>query len=394
MPFFSILLPTKNRPQYLRETILSVLLQEFNSYELIISDNFNSIETQNVISEFITHPNIKYFSTQQELSMPDNWENALDKASGRYIMVLPDRKLLYKNALQTIFNKIKKYNEPDSCSWVVRVFDDLNQHMGWFPPNVKTNKIRLIKSDDLINNFISHSYLSPNSKDFFLPKSLNGCFKKELADRVKQITGHFFNNKYTTTPDYSSAFIQLALSKYVLHINDNIYLSQGEKTSNGRYSGNIDCMPYLSTLTCNDYYKYVPIKAPYIYNLLVNDFLVIKHVIGGNLLKYEIDKVNYYASLLDDLLSKKEIGLMSKKNLDFYEKEYFENFDRLNKEQKNKIKKRLKKIRLHTVKIPIFRNCILHIRDYINNNFTHIKFINNIMKYRFVNALRACDFKK
>ena len=40
-PFFSIVIPTKNRPEYLRESIQSVLLQDFTDYELIVSDNFN-----------------------------------------------------------------------------------------------------------------------------------------------------------------------------------------------------------------------------------------------------------------------------------------------------------------------------------------------------------------
>ena len=48
-PFFSIVIPTKNRPELLRDAIRSVLLQNFDDYELIVSDNFNDERTKKLL---------------------------------------------------------------------------------------------------------------------------------------------------------------------------------------------------------------------------------------------------------------------------------------------------------------------------------------------------------
>lgn len=394
-PFFSILLPTKNRANYLRESILSVLLQDFNSYELIISDNFNTEETKKVIDEFIDHPNLKYYRTDEELGMPDNWEFALSKATGKYIMVLPDRKLLYEKALNYLNKSIVKNKFPESCSWTVKVYNDEKKHMGWFPHEIKPVRDRWFSSKQIISNFLSQKYLSPKSLDFYYPKSLNGCFKKELADKMKSFTGFFFNNEFATTPDYSSLFIQLAYANKILFISKPIYLAQGESSSNGRYSSSVDCMPYLKSLRFNDYYHYVSIKAPFIYNLLINDFLCIKALVGGNLSTFETDKVNYYASLVVDLKSIKAKGLMDDENFEKYNQELNAN---LNKEQdslKEKVKIRIEKINTELVtKVNYIHSIKLHIRDYFRNNYSHIAFINKILQYKFDNALLAAGFKK
>jgi hypothetical protein len=38
-PRFSVVVPTRNRPQYLKDAVLSILEQSFPDFELIVSDN-------------------------------------------------------------------------------------------------------------------------------------------------------------------------------------------------------------------------------------------------------------------------------------------------------------------------------------------------------------------
>lgn len=392
-PFFSILLPTKNRPNYLKETIQSVLIQDYISYELIVSDNFNTPDTKTIIDEFIDHPNLYYYRTEKELGMPDNWEFALSKARGKYIMVLPDRKLLYKDALKNLHYSIRKFKEPECCSWSVKVYNNEEKHMGWFPYEIRIGNDFLFNSNKLLDNFLTKKLLSPSSYDFYFPKSLNGCFKKSLADKAISMTGHFFNNEYATTPDYSSFFIQMALAEKVLFIGKPIFLSQGEVVSNGRYSSAVDCMPYLNTLAFSDYYHYVPVKAPFIYNLLINDFLCIKEKIGGNLEGIEIDKANYYASLIVDMESIKKIGLMNESNIAWYENELNAALSKETSTVKKSVYERRLEIENELKLTPgNLRMLKLHMRDYLRNNYSHFKIVNKFLKYRFNTALEAAGF--
>jgi glycosyltransferase involved in cell wall biosynthesis len=393
--FFSILLPTRNRHEYLNDSIQSVLMQGFKSFELIISDNQNDEKTVEILNKYISNSCIKIIRPDVLLAMPDNWEFALKQASGEYVLVLPDRKLLFKDALQNVYNGIVNNNYPKSCSFCVKVYDDINKHMGWFPPEVKLKKKeRLFDTNLLVNNFLNKKYLSPKSLDFYFPKSLNGCFHKSLVEKAWSTTGHFFNNEFATTPDYSSFFIQMALTKKVLFIGTPIYLSQGEIVSNGRYSSVVDCMPYLKTLAFDNYYKYVDVRVPYIYNLLLNDFLCIQDKFKGSLETFEINKTNYFASLMFDLERIKSVNLMSKDNVKQYTNGLFSIFETEDDTIKKKTMERLSEIKKEDKNnLSASNTMMLHVRDYIRHNFTHWKLINKFMKYKFETALEAAGFK-
>ncbi len=56
-PLFSIVIPTRDRPNLLKDAIQSALEQEFDDYEIIVSDNSTNSETQKLVSEFESKKN-------------------------------------------------------------------------------------------------------------------------------------------------------------------------------------------------------------------------------------------------------------------------------------------------------------------------------------------------
>ena len=115
-PFFTIVIPTKNRPVLLKDAIQSVLWQNYTDFELIVSDNFNDVATQEVIASFSNHPKFRSVRTEHELNMIDHWEFATKHAVGKYVIVLADRKVLYQNALKKITKAIKKFPDINAFS--------------------------------------------------------------------------------------------------------------------------------------------------------------------------------------------------------------------------------------------------------------------------------------
>ena len=107
-PFFSILLPTKNRSELVGEAIESVLSQTFESYELIVVDNDDSDSTCTIVSSYDDH-SLKYYRTGG-LSMVENWEYAYEKANGKYVTVLEDKLSFYNTALEDIYNIVCAQN--------------------------------------------------------------------------------------------------------------------------------------------------------------------------------------------------------------------------------------------------------------------------------------------
>src|SRR5439155_13901434 len=73
-PFFSVVIPTKNRSFLVGGAISSVLRQSFPDFGLVVVDNDDTDATQKVVASF-DDPRVRHVRTGG-LSMPDNWEAA------------------------------------------------------------------------------------------------------------------------------------------------------------------------------------------------------------------------------------------------------------------------------------------------------------------------------
>src|SRR5712664_839547 len=61
MPFFSVLMPTRNRACLLRSSLRTAVEQKFPDYEIIVSDNNSTDDTKAVIEDFMKSSNkIRY----------------------------------------------------------------------------------------------------------------------------------------------------------------------------------------------------------------------------------------------------------------------------------------------------------------------------------------------
>lgn len=108
-PFFSIIIPTYNRREFLKIAIESVLAQSFHDYQLIIADDGSSDKTSQLIKNYCL-PEIEYF--YQKNQGPAAARNlGIKKARGKYICFLDSDDRFRKNKLEVVFEYIKKNPE-------------------------------------------------------------------------------------------------------------------------------------------------------------------------------------------------------------------------------------------------------------------------------------------
>ena len=394
-PFFSVVVPTKNRPKYLKQAIQSVLMQSFQDYELIISDNFNDQPTVDVINQFSDRSQLVSYRTDKELNMVDHWEFATQKAMGRYVILLADRKMLIQHSLKKLHQIISKHPGINVFSFGVKVYDDQNNKMAWNPPMRRSH---IYSTKGLITNFLSTNYYTAQSCDHYIPKTLNGCYKNSFAREVRSITNHYFNNAEVTTPDYSSFFINMALNDEVMHIGLPCIMTQGESTSNGRQFGLGQVSSYLESLGAFDIYRFVPIKAPFIYNLLVADFYSIKALFGSNLKNISPDWNSYFKTNYWELLIKDQQGI-DKEGFCYFYKEWKAGFHHLREKadikylDENVIKKDFAdhgKIG----KMEVVKNLKEHVGDFLLLRFPSSKLVKRIFGMTYRSGLEAAGFKE
>jgi glycosyltransferase involved in cell wall biosynthesis len=87
----SIGLPTFNRVGVLRRAMDSVLAQDYANFELVISDNASTDETQTLCEEFCRRDQrIRYIRQSTNLGAAGNFQAVLDQAQGQFFMWLGD----------------------------------------------------------------------------------------------------------------------------------------------------------------------------------------------------------------------------------------------------------------------------------------------------------------
>ncbi|MCP3873879.1 MAG: glycosyltransferase family 2 protein [Desulfobacteraceae bacterium] len=113
----SILIPTYNRSNYVKETIESAISQSYTNIEIIISNNNSIDNTEEIVRDYITkYPGkIKYYRQKRNIGMVGNWNFCLEKCSGEYFVLLSDDDVLRKHFVELT---IKAYTIDSNISFV------------------------------------------------------------------------------------------------------------------------------------------------------------------------------------------------------------------------------------------------------------------------------------
>ncbi|ADO58845.1 glycosyltransferase [Paenibacillus polymyxa] len=228
---FSIVIPTRNNHMTLEYTLKTCLDQEFDNYEIVVSDNSSNDSTCNLVAS-INNDKIKYFRTEQELAMTENFNFAISKAKGEYIIVLGSDDGLLLHALSTLDilldtldTKILKwdyvfYGWPDVKLGGVENYFNI--------PKTITGSINrtVIKSKDIINNVV----------DFNIPYNslpmlyCNAVVHRDLIDKLKTITGTVFAG---TIPDVYSGFALACIQEHFIAVDVPMSIGGASGKSNG-----------------------------------------------------------------------------------------------------------------------------------------------------------------
>ena len=88
-PKISIGMPIYNGASYIDQAINSVLNQTFKDFELIISDNASTDNTENICKKYLSLDNrIHYLRQKKNIGGINNFKFVLDSSVGKYFMWL------------------------------------------------------------------------------------------------------------------------------------------------------------------------------------------------------------------------------------------------------------------------------------------------------------------
>lgn len=83
---YSIILPSYNGGEYLKSCVSSIISQDYENYELIISDDHSVDSTVSYLQTISSNSKIRIISPSERLSMAEHWEWALSHAAGEWLI--------------------------------------------------------------------------------------------------------------------------------------------------------------------------------------------------------------------------------------------------------------------------------------------------------------------
>jgi len=371
-PFFSIVIPTRGRPKFLRDALVSALRQDFDDFEVVVSDNYNDDRTLAVLHEFKEDRRLRCVRTDRLLNMPEHWDFATQHAHGQYVLILTDRSVLKQGALKTIQGAISSSDTPvEVCSWRWSSYKD--------SAGAELGDNSIFQGEKHIYNFSSRKLAEDFTNGlgwlkgvgwyvFCLPRGLNSCYKNTLMHRIRDEFGTPFK---PLSPDYYSAFVILGTAQEVMYIDKSLVIFQGEAYSQGARSISGIDTGYIKSLGVNDIYTHVPIKSPLVKSLIFEDFLVARKVIGGNLKDVNFDWPAYFENCYSELLIKKEAGILPSDKMDELFAEWTRALSTFDQPTQNATKEKVQKL-IEAFKFPAHLKPI-KVNTHANSYLIHIK---------------------
>lgn len=287
-PFFSVVIFTKNRSDIVGFALESVLQQSFSDFEVIISDNDDTDATGKALAQY-SDPRLRYYRTNGNLSMIDNWEFAVSKARGTFILSLTDRSALKSYALSRLRTAIERH----ALDVFVWSHDIVYSALDQITFSEVSGEDEIVTSKELFERVLTGGY------DFYsdcMPKGLNSCHSRKLLEEIKVATGgRIF---LPVTPDYNLAFLTLAHRPKVVLLNEPLFVWGFGHLSNGRgiyeRSATFSCFLNDAGLEESDMFSQVPIKAAGIHNTICNDLMRLKHAFPHLFRAVNLDLVSYF----------------------------------------------------------------------------------------------------
>ena len=179
MPYFSVLIPSYNRPEFLINAVNSVLGSRCQDLEVLISDD-KSPRQEEILSRlepFREDPRVTIFPQKENLGEARNRHFLMQKASGIFSIIIGDDDLLSAEALGTLKDVILRRPSFDFYLFGYSVIDELN--------NIYETRRGLTEFElRLENGEVTRDLLCSDFHPFWLYHPATFCFRSSLHNAI------------------------------------------------------------------------------------------------------------------------------------------------------------------------------------------------------------------
>lgn len=181
-PSISICIPAYKRIEFLKRLFDSISIQTFKNYEVIVTDDSPDETVEKFIKMYDGIQNLSYYKNKIVLGTPENWNESIKKASGKWIKLMHDDDWFTdENSLETFFNASLKNV---GCAFIFSAYNNIDEKTG-------------IKEAIYLNWW----------SNFLLKQSPLNLFKKQFVGNpsctlIRRDVGLFYDNQFKWVVDF------------------------------------------------------------------------------------------------------------------------------------------------------------------------------------------------
>jgi glycosyltransferase involved in cell wall biosynthesis len=127
-PLFSVCIPAYKRTAYVRRLLDSISIQTMKDFEVVLTDDSGDDEVQKLVDSYRNQFEIRYFRNDRPLGTPENWNESIRKANGKWIKMMHDDDWFSSpGSLQGFAERIAESNGP---SFIFSAFNNVTLDTG------------------------------------------------------------------------------------------------------------------------------------------------------------------------------------------------------------------------------------------------------------------------
>lgn len=297
-PRFSIIMPTRNRPQLLRLSLQSALELRGHDYEVVVSDNCSTSETREVVEE-IGDSRVRYVRTPRPLSLTENMEFALGWSRGEYVTFLNDDDALVARTLESA-REILEATEAEIVAWPFCHY----YYPDWHEIRHRNSLVAARYSSELEHLYARDTVTAAyrNLDVHRLPTSNNGLCQRALIDRVKRrvprlfpgFAGDVFAGVLLMAEARAYHWVDIPftiLGRWPRSLGSSLFARRGSSGSE-----------YFAEFPDDTRLQYVPLRALTATNIRADALLGAKAVLDPEVADTDLDWERYFVLCHRDLL--------------------------------------------------------------------------------------------
>jgi len=182
MPIVSIIVPNYNHARHLEKRLESIIVQNFQDFELILLDDASTDNSLSILGEYRHHHKVSHFLVNEINSGSPfrQWKKGIDLAQGKYIWIAESDDWADDRYLEEMICLLEKYPQSvlSYCQSTVRSEDgDFLHENLWWTDDLDSSRWRGSFNNsgrDEIENYLSIKNTIPNaSAVVFKKETLN-----------------------------------------------------------------------------------------------------------------------------------------------------------------------------------------------------------------------------